>query len=163
DLSALAAAFSPLPSWSDLSRPSTSSLIEARVQDVDARHKGEHDGGALSVRLAPLRRLKHPLSVDLLIEKTAIQCRFVLLRCLGGLDYWRYGVEQLGAACRAKGIPLAILPGDARDDPRLAEHGTVPPKFAAELLAYFEAGGGAENMRRLLARIGDYLEAQPSS
>ncbi|WP_449257370.1 cobaltochelatase subunit CobN [Bosea sp. (in: a-proteobacteria)] len=117
-------------------------------------------GGRLSVRLAPLRRLKHPLSVDFLIEKTAVQCRFVLVRCLGGLDYWRYGIEQLGAACRERGIPLAILPGDERDDPRLAEHGTVPAAFAAELLAYFRAGGGAENMRRLLGRIEGRLESQ---
>ncbi|MDX3810661.1 MAG: hypothetical protein QHC89_30295, partial [Bosea sp. (in: a-proteobacteria)] len=34
---------------------------------------------------------------------------------------------------------------------------------AAELLGYFHAGGGAENMRRLLARIAGYLEAWPSS
>ncbi len=160
DLSALAVA---LPSWSRLSRPSASSRVGGSVRDVDARDNGEHDGGAPSVRLAPLRRLKHPLSVDLLIEKTAVRCRFVLLRCLGGLDYWRYGVEQLGAACRERGIPLAILPGDARKDSRLAEHATVPPEFAAELLAYFEAGGGAENMRRLLGRVADYLEALPSS
>jgi cobaltochelatase CobN len=118
----------------------------------------------LSVRLAPLRRLKHPLSVDFLIEKTAAQCRFVLLRCLGGLDYWRYGIEQLGSACRERGIPLAILPGDERDDPRLGEHATVPAEFAGELLGYFQAGGGAENMRRLLGRISDYLtEVLPSS
>ncbi len=50
--------------------------------------------GALSLRLASLRRLRHPLSVDLLVEKTVSKSRFVLLRCLGGLDYWRYGVEQ---------------------------------------------------------------------
>ena len=113
----------------------------------------------LSVRLAPLRRLKHPLSVDFLIEKTVAQCRFVLVRCLGGLDYWRYGIEQLGAACRERGIPLAILPGDERDDPRLGEHATVPAGFAVELLAYFQAGGGAANMRRLLGQIGRYLAA----
>ncbi len=118
----------------------------------------------LSVRLAPLRRLKHPLSVDFLIEKTAAQCRFVLLRCLGGLDYWRYGIEQLGSACREHSIPLAILPGDERDDPRLGEHATVPAPFAAELLGYFQAGGGAENMRRLLGRVEGYLAAvEPSS
>lgn len=111
----------------------------------------------LSVRLAPLRRLKHPLSVDFLIEKTAAQCSFVLVRCLGGLDYWRYGIEQLGIACRERGIPLAILPGDERSDPRLDEHATVPAGFAVELLAYFQAGGGAENMRRLLGRIAGYL------
>ncbi|MDX3806046.1 cobaltochelatase subunit CobN [Bosea thiooxidans] len=115
------------------------------------------DDSSLSVRLAPLRRMKHPLSVDVLIEKTAAQCRFVLVRCLGGLDYWRYGVEQLGAACRERNIPLAILPGDERDDPRLGEHATIPPKVANELLAHFRAGGGAENMRRLLGRIGRYL------
>lgn len=114
-------------------------------------------GSSLSVRLAPLRRLKHPLSVDVLIEKTAAQCRFVLVRCLGGLDYWRYGVEQLGAACQERNIPLAILPGDERDDPRLGEHATVPAELANELLAHFQAGVGAENMRRLLGRIGRYL------
>ncbi len=163
DLSALAMAArtdaESEPSWSGSSRPSTSSLLESRVQDVDARHEGEHDGQSLVVRLAPLRRLKHPLSVDLLIEKTVTQCRFVLARCLGGLDYWRYGIEQLGVACRERGLPLAILPGDERDDPRLGEHATVPAELATELLAYFRAGGGAENMRRLLRRIEGYLQA----
>ncbi|AOO80630.1 cobaltochelatase subunit CobN [Bosea vaviloviae] len=116
------------------------------------------------VRLASLRQLKHPLSVDLLVEKTAAKSRFVLVRCLGGLDYWRYGVEQLTETCRRDGIALAVLPGDDRPDARLAEHGTVPAEFAAELLGYFHAGGGAENMRRLLGRIGDYLGASlPSS
>ena len=124
--------------------------------DLSALAVAAGDGG-LSVRLAPLRRLKHPLSVDLLIEKTAARCRFVLVRCLGGLDYWRYGIEQFGSACRERGIPLAILPGDERDDPRLAAHATVPAAFSTELLAYFQAGGGAENMRRLLGRLGRYL------
>src|SRR5690242_2962166 len=49
--------------------------------------------GRASLRLASLRRLRHPLSVDLYIEKTAAKARFVLVRCLGGLDYWRYGIE----------------------------------------------------------------------
>ncbi|RXT53234.1 hypothetical protein B6S44_21185 [Bosea sp. Tri-44] len=35
----------PYPSWPGLSRPSMSSLVKHRVQDVDARHKGEHVGG----------------------------------------------------------------------------------------------------------------------
>ncbi|KPF69668.1 hypothetical protein IP69_09945 [Bosea sp. AAP35] len=112
---------------------------------------------ALSVRLVSLRRLRHPLSVDLLIEKTVARSRFVLLRCLGGLDYWRYGVEQLSETCRREGIALAVLPGDDRDDARLAEYGTVPPACARAILSYFHAGGGAENMRRLLAMAGGYL------
>ncbi len=111
----------------------------------------------LTVRLASLRRLRHPLSVDLLIEKTVAKSRFVLVRCLGGLDYWRYGIEQLSETCRTRGIALAVLPGDDRDDARLAEYGTVPPACARAILSYFHAGGGAENMRRLLAVAAGYL------
>lgn len=121
-------------------------------------------GAELSVRLASLRRLRHPLSVDLLIEKTAAKSRFVLVRCLGGLDYWRYGIEQLSEACRQRGIALAVLPGDDRVDDRLAEYGTVDAAFATDLLGYFHAGVGAENMRRLLGRVEVYLETSlPSS
>jgi len=110
------------------------------------------EGGA-SLRLASLRRLRHPLSVDLYIEKTAVKARFVLVRCLGGLDYWRYGIEHLSRACRAHGVKLAVLPGDDRPDSRLAAHATVPRALCDELEAYFQAGG-IDNMRRLLGRIG---------
>jgi cobaltochelatase CobN len=122
-------------------------------------------GSGLAVRLASLRRLRHPLSVDLLIEKTVAKSRFLLVRCLGGLDYWRYGIEQLSEACREKSLALAVLPGDDRVDDRLAEYGTVPGAFAEELLSYFHAGGGAENMRRMLACIGANLDGHgaPSS
>ncbi|WP_244607001.1 cobaltochelatase subunit CobN [Bosea sp. CS1GBMeth4] len=117
------------------------------------------------MRLVPLRRFRHPLSIDLLIEKTLASSRFVLLRCLGGLDYLRYGVEQIAGACRQHGVALAVLPGDDRADERLAGYGTVPAELAEELLGYFHAGGGAENMRRLLGRVEGYLQAQrnPSS
>ncbi|SIQ85672.1 cobaltochelatase subunit CobN [Bosea sp. TND4EK4] len=126
--------------------------------DLSALAAAAAGAGTPSVRLASLRRLKHPLSVDLMIGKTASQCRFVLVRCLGGLDYWRYGVEQLARTCRAKGIALAVLPGDDRDDDRLAEYGTVPALCAQAILGYFRAGG-AENMRRLLAVSGRFLAA----
>ncbi|EIM28432.1 cobaltochelatase subunit CobN [Microvirga lotononidis] len=109
--------------------------------------------GGASLRLASLRRLRHPLSVDLYSEKTASKARFVLVRCLGGLDYWRYGIEHLSRICSSHGVKLAVLPGDDRPDPRLAAYSTVPQALCDELEAYFQAGG-MDNMRRLLARIG---------
>lgn len=109
--------------------------------------------GGPSLRLASLRRLRHPLSVDLYIDNTAVKARFVLVRCLGGLDYWRYGIEHLAQACRAHGVKLAVLPGDDRPDPRLSAYATVPQALCNELEAYFQAGG-IDNMNRLLARIG---------
>ena len=130
--------------------------------DLSALAAAAPDSG-LDLRLVPLRRFKHPLSIDLLIEKTLLRSRFALLRCLGGLDYLRYGVEQIASACRQHGVALAVLPGDDREDERLAGYGTVPPELAADLLGYFHAGGGAENMRRLLGRVDGYLAALPSS
>ena len=110
-------------------------------------------GGGPSLRLASLRRLRHPLSVDLYIDKTAAKSRFIVVRCLGGLDYWRYGLERLAETCRSQGIKLAVLPGDDRPDPRLSAYATVPQTVCGALEAYFQAGG-IDNMGRLLACIG---------
>jgi cobaltochelatase CobN len=149
----------------DLALPPGDVLVLSFADSDLSALAGAAGSTGLSLRLASLRRLKHPLSIDLLIEKTAARSRVVLVRCLGGLDYWRYGIEQLAQACRREGIALAILPGDDRPDERLAEYGTVTPEFAGELLAYFQAGGGTENMRRLLGVIAGYLAdaALPSS
>jgi cobaltochelatase CobN len=138
-------------------------VLALSFADSDLSALAEAAGGSgLAVRLASLRRLRHPLSVDLLIEKTAARSRFVLVRCLGGLDYWRYGIETLAAACGRHGVALAVLPGDDRDDARLAEYGTVPAACAQALLSYFQAGG-VENMRRLLGGIEAVLDAERPS
>ncbi|MEE8098916.1 MAG: hypothetical protein V3T13_03160, partial [Hyphomicrobium sp.] len=46
-----------------------------------------------SLRLASLKKLRHPMSVDLYIESVIARARLVIVRSLGGLDYWRYGFE----------------------------------------------------------------------
>jgi cobaltochelatase CobN len=103
-----------------------------------------------SLRLAHLAALKHPFSVDLYLEKVCAGARFVLVRLLGGMDYWRYGVEQLAALARAKGIALALVPGDRFDDVRLAEASTLEADALRRLWAYFDAGG-PDNMAACLA------------
>ncbi len=108
-----------------------------------------------SLRLTPLRELRHPLSVDLWIDKVASNAKVIVLRLLGGPDWWRYGVEQLQALARARGIVLALLPGEDRDDPRLAEASTLPAAEIATLLSYFREGGEA-NLRALLRRLAGY-------
>ncbi|WP_046867913.1 cobaltochelatase subunit CobN [Microvirga massiliensis] len=117
-----------------------------------AAAQGRSSPSAPTLRLASLRRLRHPLSVDLYVEATAAKAHFVLARCLGGLDYWRYGLERLKAACSARGVKLAVLPGDDRPDLRLADYATVDAALCDELEAYFRAGG-VENLARLLGRI----------
>ena len=94
-----------------------------------------------SLRLANLRRLAHPLSVDLYIQKTLSGARGILIRLLGGVEYWRYGVEQVSALAAAKGIALAIVPGDGRPDPRLDAASNLPPSTLRRLKTLCDSGG----------------------
>src|SRR5215831_13555499 len=111
-----------------------------------------------SVRLVHLRDLRHPMSVDLWIERVATRAKVILVRLIGGLDWWRYGVEQLSAVARDHDIKLALLPGEDRDDPRLAEASTLPPEELDTLLRFFREGG-RENLRALLRRLGRHAGA----
>src|SRR5246500_2793865 len=54
-----------------------------------------------SVRLVQLRDLKHPMSVDLWIDRVGTHAKVIVVRLLGGLDWWRYGVERLSAVAPA--------------------------------------------------------------
>ncbi len=105
--------------------------------------------GAPSLRLANLARLRHPMSVDLYVEQVIAHARCVVVRLLGGFDYWPYGVQEVHAACRHRGIALAIVPGDVRDDPRLTEFSTAPADIVAAFDLYFRHGGPA-NLRHAL-------------
>src|ERR1700733_5092356 len=105
-----------------------------------------------SVRLAHLRDLRHPMSVDLWIERVGAHAKVIVVRLLGGLDWWKYGVERLAALARERGIALALLPGEDRDDIRLAAASTLPQPELATLLDFFREGG-RENLRALLRRL----------
>jgi cobaltochelatase CobN len=105
-----------------------------------------------SLRLANLRRLTHPLSVDLYLQKTLSGARGILIRLLGGVEYWRYGVEQVSALAAAKGIALAIVPGDGRSDPRLDAASNLPPSTLRRLKTLCDSGG-PDSARAALAQL----------
>jgi cobaltochelatase CobN len=104
------------------------------------------------VRLTQLRDLRHPMSVDLWIDRVASHAKVIVVRLLGGPEWWRYGVDRLSALARERGIALALLPGEDRDDPHLAAASTLPPDELAILLRYFREGG-RDNLRALLCRL----------
>ncbi|MBV7377467.1 cobaltochelatase subunit CobN [Maritimibacter dapengensis] len=102
------------------------------------------------LRLANLTHLTHPMSVDLHLDNCATRSRLVVARVLGGVGYWRYGVEQYAARCAEAGVPLALLPGDDKPDPDLAGFSTVSDEDYAALWAYL-VEGGPENATNFLA------------
>ncbi|MEO1018372.1 MAG: cobaltochelatase subunit CobN [Pseudomonadota bacterium] len=104
-----------------------------------ARHALPPD--APSLRLANFLALQHPYSVDLFVERMLPKARLIIIRLLGGRSYWSYGIEQLTAACAERVAPLALLPGDGREDPKLAELSTVSRDTYARLWRYFQEGG----------------------
>src|SRR5689334_2073640 len=112
-----------------------------------------------SVRLAQLRDLKHPMSVDLWIERVGAHAKVIVVRLLGGLDWWRYGVERLAALARERGIALAVLPGEDRDDPRLVDASTLRSDELATLLRFFREGG-QQNLAALLRRLARHAGAE---
>ncbi|HWB50910.1 MAG TPA: cobaltochelatase subunit CobN [Stellaceae bacterium] len=123
---------------------------------------------APSLRLAPVMRLGHHFSIDLYMV-TVARARLVAARLLGGRAYFAYGVERLVETCRAGNIPLALLPGDDKPDPELAEMSTVAPDAWRRLWRYLAEGGpaNAENFLGFAATlltpvaVADWAEPAP--
>src|SRR5439155_10478303 len=115
-----------------------------------------------TLRLAPVLRLGHNMSVDLYMELVG-QARLVIARLLGGSAYWPYGVERLVETCRERAIPLALLPGDDKPDPELARLSTVPRDGWHRLGRYLAEGGpgNADNFLRYAATLLAGWESAP--
>lgn len=109
--------------------------------------------GKTSFATANLSDLRHPMSVDLWLEKTAVKAKLILVRILGGYDRWSYGVERLAQVAREKGISLVLLPGECSiRDERLAAASTIDSAGVSAILSCFREGG-RENMRLLASRL----------
>ena len=123
----------------------------------------ERREGAPPLRLANLMRLAHPLSVDLYVEKTLAGARLVVVRLMGGVGYWPYGLERLRELSRGGGPRLVVVPGEDRWDPGLEAWSTVAVADSRRLWRCLVAGGPA-NARVALAAmarlIGQEAEAE---
>ena len=106
-------------------------------------------GEITTLRLANLLSLSHPYSVDLYVENTLKKSKCVILRLLGGANYWSYGLEAIMECCRKENIPLLVLPGDDKWDENLASNSTVSVKIVREFWLYCVEGGD-ENIRNAL-------------
>ena len=122
--------------------------------DLGAFAAGWHRaaGRLPGLRLANLAALKHPLSVDTYVERTLSGAKGILIRLIGGVPYWAYGLQQVETLARARGIALAVLPGDGRVDDRLDAVSTVPVSTLRRLAALCDMGG-AVSAQAALAQL----------
>ncbi|WIW90815.1 cobaltochelatase subunit CobN (plasmid) [Sphingobium sp. V4] len=120
-------------------------LLSFSDSDLGAFAAGWHraQGRLPTLRLANLAALAHPLSVDTYVERTLSGAKAILIRLIGGASYWSYGLQQVEALARTRGIVLAVLPGDGRPDARLDIASTVPVTRLRTLARLCDEGGPA--------------------
>ena len=114
--------------------------------DLGAFAAGWHRGGGKEGKLPTLRlcnlvALRHPASVDNYIEQTLTGAKGILIRLIGGENYWPYGIMQVQDFARRNDIALAVLPADGREDPGLDAHSTLPVSTLRRLAHLCDAGG----------------------
>ncbi|MDE1905602.1 MAG: cobaltochelatase subunit CobN [Rhodospirillales bacterium] len=113
-----------------------------------------------SLRLANLALLRHPVSVDVYVEKTLSGTKAVLVRLIGGESYWAYGLASLQ---NLAGVKLAVLPGDGRPDAVLDGYSNLPVEVLQELARLCDASGPEAAfavLAQLAREIGHEVDAQ---
>ncbi len=144
-------------------------VLSAAASDLAVLSRAQMRLGpkSASLRLANLMQLGHNLSVDTYLERTIAGARLVVVRLLGGVGYWPYGVEQLSLLCRERGILLAIVPGDDQPDVELGQVSSLGAADCHRLWQYCAHGGieNGENFLRfansLLGRDIEWREPAP--
>ncbi|WP_349434711.1 cobaltochelatase subunit CobN [Pararhizobium sp. A13] len=124
------------------------SAADTELSAIAAAHRMRQ--GKSSLRVASLLTLKHPMSVDTYVERTARHAKLIIVRPLGGASYFQYVLEALHAAAVTQKFQIAVLPGYDKPDPGLEPFSTVSAEDRNRMWAYFTEGG-ADNMVRLLA------------
>jgi cobaltochelatase CobN len=103
-----------------------------------------------SIRLANLIHLNKPAAFDLYADRVLESAKLIIVSLLGGLSYWRYGVEQLQLLSKQHDIPLIMVSGDDQMDQQLLEYSSVDKADCWRCWRYLRQAG-RRNTENLLA------------
>jgi cobaltochelatase CobN len=95
----------------------------------------------------------HP-DPERLIEELLDGARVMLCRILGGRRGWPEGIDKLASACRASGVVLLALGGEAEPDAEMTALSTAPAGAVAQAGEYLRHGD-VENLGQLLRFLAD--------
>jgi cobaltochelatase CobN len=129
-------------------------FLSAADTELASLASAQRQGGRVSLRLANMMALAHPMSVDAYVERTARHAKLIVVRIIGGESYWPYGLEALHACAVNHKVQLAVLPGDDKPDPGLDRFSTIA-RQDRDALWHYLLEGGAQNAQRFL----DYCAA----
>jgi len=100
-------------------------------------------------RVISLLQLQQQLTIDTYAAEVLSQAKLIIVRLLGGVSYWSYGLEVLRELATDYGVQLVIVPGCDRPDPDLISHSTVNVEIANQVWQYC-IEGGLNNLRYCL-------------
>jgi cobaltochelatase CobN len=114
--------------------------------------------GFPEVRALNILAVQQQVVIDTYAEEVLAQAKVIVVRLLGGVGYWSYGLEVVRELARANGIALILIPGDDQPDLSLLSRSTVPLDEVNQFWRYWIAGG-SENLRQSLYFVAQrYLE-----
>ena len=85
-------------------------------------------------------------------------CKASIIRVIGGVSYWAYGLEQIRNKVIQVGAKLAVVPGDDKSDTQLMSYSTISKDAVDRIWAYF-INGGVDNALNLI-KYASYLLGQ---
>jgi cobaltochelatase CobN len=124
--------------------------------------------GFPAVRALNILALQQQVTIDTYAAEVLAQARVIVVRLLGGIGYWSYGLEVLQELVAETGAALILIPGDDQPDLSLLSRSTLPLKDVNQVWRYF-IEGGIENLQQLLYFLAqhclnldyEYLLPQP--
>ncbi|HEY9705251.1 MAG TPA: cobaltochelatase subunit CobN, partial [Allocoleopsis sp.] len=110
-----------------------------------------------AIRVTNLLNLQQQLTIDTYAEEVLGNAKIIIIRLLGGVSYWSYGLEVVKETILNANHPISlfILPGDDRPDPTLITHSNCPLSIVNQLWRYFTEGG-TENYLNAFKFIVNY-------
>lgn len=112
----------------------TDSDLSAMLGAYKARNFG------FELRITPMQKLKHPLSIDLYIDEVAQYAKIIIIRALGGYDFWPYGIDEISRLCDERGIKLIIAAG-CEASKSLIERSNINLEIAQNISQILSFGG----------------------
>jgi cobaltochelatase CobN len=114
--------------------------------------------GFPEVRALNILAVQQQVVIDTYAEEVLAQAKVIVIRLLGGVGYWSYGLEVVRELAENNGIALILIPGDDQPDLSLFSRSTVPLDDVNQFWRYWIAGG-TDNLRQSLYFLAQhYLE-----
>ncbi len=105
--------------------------------------------GFPELRALNILALQQQMTIDLYAEEVLSQAQVIVIRLLGGIGYWSYGLEVVQELVERTGAALILIPGDDQPDLSLLSRSTLPLNDVNQVWRYF-IEGGTENLKQSL-------------